>query len=68
MPSSNLSRFSVTSPATVLNRLTIHCSSNVRVWGSRQGTSFPSMCMWMNRAAFQILLAKFRLAATFSSE
>ena len=68
MPSSNLSRFSVTSFVTVLNRLTIHWSSKERVSGRAQGTLWPSIFMWMNRAAFQILLAKFRLAATFSSE
>ncbi len=67
-PSSKRSRFSVISLATRLNLLTIHLSSRVSSPGSSGDTSKPSMFIWINRAAFQILLAKFRLAATFSSE
>ncbi len=51
-----------------LNESRIHRSARVRVSGSVSGTSCPSMFMRMKRAAFQILLAKLRLACTFSLE
>ena len=66
MPSSNLSMFSVISPISSFNLFKIQRSAGFRWNRSGVCRSFPSMFIMMNREAFHTLLAKFRLASTFS--
>ena len=58
----------MTAAVTLLKRFRIHLSLVNSFSGSVQPISLPSMFIRIKRAAFQILFAKLREAATFSSE
>ena len=64
-PSSKASMFSVTSPMTSPRRQRIHLSSSSRWPGRRLSSTVRFICT--NRLAFQILLAKLRMASHFST-
>ncbi len=66
MPSSYLSRFSVTSLARVLTLERIHLSAMVRSERDASSEGAFSMFIMMKREAFHTLLAKFRLFSTRS--
>ena len=67
-PSSNLSRFSVTSFTKRLYCESTHLSSIAKVSGSVQSATSSERFSRTKRVAFQSLFAKFRAALIFSSE
>ncbi len=66
IPSSYLSRFSVTSPTSLLYLLIIHLSAKSICPAFKSLSLMFSRFIMINLVAFHILLAKFLLASTFS--